>query len=104
MTGTPRYDPRSPGERARSMFAPDLALPTLKSISVITQKESVRFAVSALTRSGVAPHDIRTLRDICKPENFKRALDYLAVRLGGPTRTVGDVAEVLAKIAKHSGF
>src|SRR5262249_37868149 len=83
--------------RARSMFSAESSLPTLKAISVLTQKECVRFGVSALVRSGVDPKDICTLRDVCMPSAFERALDYLALQLGGPTRTVENVAIVLAK-------
>ena len=93
----------SSGKPAKSMFSAEASLPNLKAISVTTQKEAVRFAVSALVRSGIAPVDIRTLRDVCKPESFERALDQLAIQLKGPTVTVKNVAVVLAKIGRHSG-
>jgi integrase len=90
-------------ETARSMFSAESAVPTLKPISVVTQKEAVRFAASALVRCGIDPKDITTLREVCKPESVEHALDYLAAHLGGPTRTVENVAVVLAKVAKQSG-
>ena len=77
--------------------------PPLETTTVAGQKECVRWAASALVRSGLEIREIRDLRDVCSPERYKRALNQLARQKGCANSTIGLVAYVLAKIAKYSG-
>lgn len=88
------------GQKAGSLFA--AAAPALKPITIATQKESMRFAASALVRSGLKPEQIKNIRDLCRPERYRRALDQLASQIGCANATLGQVAYVLAKVAKYA--
>jgi integrase len=94
------------GKGVVGMFADGAAATPLAATTVTGQEECLRWAASALVRSGLQPHDLRGLRDLCAPDRFKRALDQMARDKGfiggAASLSIGQVADVLAKIAKYA--
>lgn len=93
------------GKGVTRLFSEEGAAPPLANNTVINQKECLRWVASALVRSGLKPEELRALRDLCRPDRFKRALDQMAVDKGFvdglANGSIGLVADVLAKIAKY---
>jgi integrase len=76
--------------------------PKLRTSTIRTQKEALRWVVSVLERDGVNREELNNLRSLCTPDRFERAIELLAERAGGVTYSVEKCARVLLKIAKHA--
>ncbi len=88
-------------QECNDIFDLDAPPQPLKPRTIKAYRSILRRAASALVHSGVDPKDITSLEVLVQLEYVQRLLRYMRERPSQPNASAGDMARLLAKIAKH---